>query len=116
MPDDKVLSKINTIDKINSSLRDIILKLYGKATSEGLDEDTMAFFIYIAELLENLRVDLKDINIEMIKDLIPSTKERSRYLCQTLSEKDEMLKSQERLRLETIKRLQEKDAIIPTRH
>ena len=117
MPDDRVFSKINAIDKINSSLRGIILKLYGKATSDELDGDTMAFLIYIAELLENLQIDLKDVNIEMIKDFIPSSaKERSRFLCQTLSERDEMQKSQEKLRLDTIKLLQEKDAIIPTRH
>ena len=53
MIDNKAKSRLDEIDKVLANLTNINKKLYYKAKENDLDEDTTAFLIYIAELLQN---------------------------------------------------------------
>ena len=92
---------INNIDKICSSIREIILKLYNKAQSDNLDTDTIAFLMYMAERLENNCIDLKDVNIEIIRNSLMERCDRSKLLIDIMQEKEALMKEQQQMQLET---------------
>ena len=51
MIDKKVQDELDKVDKVISSLYNIIQSIYCKAKENGLDDDTIAFLIYKAECL-----------------------------------------------------------------
>lgn len=111
MIDNKAKSRLDEIDKVLANLTNINKKLYYKAKENDLDEDTIAFLIYIAELLQNLQLDLKDVNINFIKDFIPSSFEKKQLLCQTIAEKSNMEQEQYQKQIEAAKYIHEKESM-----
>ena len=90
MIDERYLEELSKVDNVISSLNIIIQSLYSKAEDKNLDSDTIAFLIYKAESLQKIQMELKDKNIEFIKEFIPHSSERSRLLCDTMAEKSHM--------------------------
>ena len=103
MIDKKVQNRLNEMDKILFSLNEIVKKLYDKSNNSNLDDDTIAFLIYVAELLQKLQIDLKDTNINFIKDFIPTSFEKSKLLCQNIAEKSDMEQKQFQKEIEALK-------------
>ena len=98
----KVLEELDKVDNIISSLNEIIQNLYIKAKDENLDNNTIAFLIYNAEQLENIQLELKDKNIEFLKDFVPHTLERSRLLCTIIAEKSYMEQKHDKMQQEAM--------------
>lgn len=105
MGDTKLRKELDEIDKISVIIQEIIEKLHKKIKDENLDEETIAFLIYIAECLEAKRIDLKDVNIDLIKNFMPLSVERSKLLFQNMTEKDRMQREQKNHQLEDVKYL-----------
>ena len=111
MIDNKAKNRLDEIDKVLANLTNINKKLYYKAKESDLDEDTIDFLIYIAELLQNLQLDLKDANINFIKDFIPSSFEKKQLLCRTIAEKSDMEQEQYKKQLEFAKYISDSESM-----
>ena len=112
MIDKKYLEELDKIDTIISSLNNIINSIYCKIKSTNLDADTIAFLIYKAESLQKIQLELKDKNIEFIKEFIPYTSERSRLLCDTMAEKSHMEQNFNKTQEEIIKYFYDSEDVI----
>ena len=91
---------LNNIDKVCASIREIILKLYSKAQNSELDNDTVAFLIYMAECLESNCIDLKDVNVEIIRNFMSERFDRSKLLLDAMHEKETLVKEHQQMQLE----------------
>ncbi len=112
MIDKKLLEELDKVDKVISCLNDIIQILYNKAQDKKLDSDTIAFLIYQAESIQKVQLDLKDKNIEFIKEFIPYTSERSRLLCETIAERSHMEQNYNYMQKNAIKYFEESQSEI----
>ena len=112
MIDKKVQDELDKVDKVISSLYNIIQSIYCKAKENGLDDDTIAFLIYKVECLQQVQIDLKDINIDFIKDFVPYTSERTRLLCSTMAERNHMEKDHNKIQEEIVQYFQEEQLAI----
>ena len=101
---DVITSKLETIDKINDSLKEVTTMLYRESES-NIDSDLAAFLIYVGEILDEKRLDLKNLNIDLIKDNMHSSKERSKLLCQAILERDSMEQAYHHQQLKSAKYL-----------
>ena len=95
-----------------ANLTEINKKLYYRSQNNALDEDNIAFLIYISELLQNIQLDLKDVNINFIKDFMPSSYEKKKLLCRTIAEKSDMEQEQYQKQLEFAKYISYSDSIL----
>ncbi len=111
MVDEKLQSKISKIDSINNSLRMIILQLYNDIRKNDLDNETMAFLINIVESIESERLELQNLNVELIKDYLTPSAERSSILCQSIIERDAMEKEYKKLQIKAAEYLDSKENI-----
>ena len=109
MLDRKYQTEIDSIDKVDNILREIILKLLSKAKDKNLDLDTTAFLIYTANNLQDSRIELKETVVDFIRDIVPSSSNRTEALLNAMFEKDETKKEYDRMQRDIIEYLQDSE-------
>lgn len=109
MLDRKYQTEIDSIDKVDNILRETILKLLSKAKDKNLDLDTTAFLIYIANNLQDSRTELKENVVNFIRDIVPSSSNRTEALLNAMLEKDEAKKEYDRMQRDIIEYLQDSE-------
>lgn len=113
MIDKNVQTNLNDIDTALIELSEINKKLYYKLQNSDLDYDTTIFLISIIEELQKLQLDLKYININLIKDFIVSSYEKRKLLCQTMAEKSDMEQEQNQIQIELAKFISDRETTEP---
>ena len=109
MIDKELKVELNEMEKIDFSLRQIIFKLYYKSQEMDLDSDTSAFLINISELLQSCRLKLKDVDVDIIRNFIPSSPEKTRLLCDTVTQRDKIEDEYKQMQISDVKFFQETD-------